>query len=86
MSSKQRCTGIHHRINSQRITPPLSSRFHVIILDLVPVSDDGIERGAALARYRMHIDLPTTSLLSGGSLLAPANAAEALPSKQLLNV
>lgn len=52
----------------------------------VSISDDGIERGAALARYRMHIDLPTTSLLSGGSLLAPANAVEASPSKPLLNV
>lgn len=86
MSSEQHCTGIHRHINDQRSIPLLSPRFPVIILDIVPVSDDGIERGAALARYRMHIDLPTTSLLSGGSLLAPANAVEASPSKPLLNV
>ena len=86
VSGKQHSTGIFHRISGERSITLFSSRFHVMLLDVVPVSDDGIERGAALARYRMHIDLPTTSLLSGGSLRAPSSASEALPSKQFSNV
>jgi hypothetical protein len=64
-ASAQQLLPLHYR------TSPLS---HVAlplpphpITHYISVSDDGIERGAALTRYRMHIDLPTTSLLSPGA-------------------
>ena len=48
VSGKQHSTGISHRISGGRSITLFSSRFHVILLDVLPVSDDGIERGAAL--------------------------------------
>ncbi len=39
--------------------------------DVCAETEDGIERGAALARDRMHINLPNTSLLSNDQTASP---------------
>jgi hypothetical protein len=48
--------------------PPSS---HFPATDVFAETDDGIERGAALARDRMHINLPNTSLLSNDQTASP---------------
>jgi hypothetical protein len=53
------------------IFPPFSPSTQFAAADVVAESDDGIERGAALARDRMHINLPNSSLLSTDNSASP---------------
>lgn len=53
------------------IYAPRSPSARFASADAIAESDDGIERGAALARDRMHINLPNTSLFSSDNSATP---------------